>query len=108
MAERKKVKKVSLSKQAVKKPTVSKQDTPKKPAFEKKGEFRKKYEPGSKKSDNPDVFYGRDFDEEPMDIEKIDGPIGEVVIKGKVVSLETREIRNEKTIIIFEKIDPIM
>ena len=88
-----------------KKTAASKSDAPKKPSFEKKGEFRKKYEPGSKKSDNPDVFYGRDFDEEPMDIEKIDGPIGEVVIKGKVVSLETREIRNEKTIIIFTVTD---
>ena len=77
----------------------------KKPAFEKKGEFRKKYEPGSKKSDNPDVLYGRDFEEEPMDIEKIDGPIGEVVIRGQVVSLETREIRNEKTIVIFSVTD---
>ncbi len=77
----------------------------KKPAFEKKGEFRKKYEPGSKKSDNPDVLYGRDFDEEPMDIEKIDGPIGEVVIRGQVVALDTREIRNEKTIVIFTVTD---
>ncbi|MBQ8627618.1 MAG: PolC-type DNA polymerase III, partial [Agathobacter sp.] len=34
---------------------------PKQNTFEKKGEFRKKYEPGSKKSDNPDVLYGRDF-----------------------------------------------
>ena len=40
--------------------------------FEKKGEFRRKYEPGSKKSDNPDVLYGRDFEEEPLEIEKID------------------------------------
>ena len=85
--------------------SLPKKEEPKKPAFEKKGEFRRKYEPGSKKSDNPDVFYGRDFDEEPMDIEKIDGPIGEVVIKGKVISLETREIRNEKTIIIFTVTD---
>jgi DNA polymerase-3 subunit alpha (Gram-positive type) len=76
-----------------------------KKTFEKKGEFRKKYEPGSKKSDNPDVIYGRDFDDEPMEIEKIDGPIGEVVIRGKVVSLDTREIRNEKTIVIFSITD---
>ena len=73
--------------------------------FEKKGEFRKKYEPGSKKSDNPDVLYGRDFEDEPLDIEKIDAPIGEVTLRGKVVSLETREIRNEKTIVIFSMTD---
>ena len=76
-----------------------------KKTFEKKGEFRKKYEPGSRKTDNPDVIYGRDFDDEPIDIEKIDGPIGEVTIRGKIISLETREIRNEKTIIIFSVTD---
>ena len=73
--------------------------------FEKKGEFRRKYEPGSKKSDNPDVFYGRDIEEEPMEIVKIDGPIGEVVVHGKVMSLESRELRNEKTLIIFSVTD---
>jgi len=73
--------------------------------FEKKGEFRRRYEPGSKKSDNPDVVYGRDIEEEPMEIVKIDGPIGEVVIHGKVMSLESREVRNEKTLIIFSVTD---
>ena len=73
--------------------------------FEKKGEFRRKYEPGSKKSDNPDVIYGRDIEEEPMEIVKIDGPIGEVIIHGKVMSLESREVRNEKTLIIFSVTD---
>ena len=67
--------------------------------FEKKGEFRKKYD------NNPDVIYGRDFDEDAIEIEKIDGPIGEVVIRGKVLTLETREIRNEKTIVIFSITD---
>ena len=74
----------------------------KKPAFEKKGEFRRKFESeNSKKSSNPDVIYGRDFEEETMEIEKIDGPIGEVVIHGQILSVDTREIRNEKTIVIF-------
>ena len=58
-----------------------------------------------KKSMNPDVIYGRDFEEESMEIEKIDGPIGEVVIRGKILSVDTREIRNEKTIIIFSVTD---
>ena len=79
---------------------------PKKPAYEKKGEFRRKFERDSyKKSTNPDVIYGRDFEEEPMDIDKIDGPIGEVVIRGQILTLETREIRNEKTIVIFSLTD---
>ena len=95
-----------------KKPAASKEAAPKpagsggeKKPFEKKGEFRRRYEPGSKKSDNPDVIYGRDIEEEPMEIVKIDGPIGEVVIHGKVMSLESREVRNEKTLIIFSVTD---
>ena len=67
--------------------------------FEKKGEFRRKYD------NDPDVIYGRGFDDETIDIEKIDGPIGEVCIRGKVLSVDTREIRNEKTIIIFSLTD---
>ncbi|MEY8390680.1 PolC-type DNA polymerase III [Lachnospiraceae bacterium 45-W7] len=54
-----------------------------------------------KRSDNPDVVYGRDFEEDPVSIEQIAGEMGEVVIRGKILSLETREIRNEKTIIMF-------
>ena len=74
--------------------------------FEKRGEFRRKFESDNgKKSMNPDVIYGRDFEEESMAIEKIDGPIGEVVIRGKILSVDTREIRNEKTIIIFSVTD---
>ena len=74
--------------------------------FEKRGEFRRKFESDNgKKSMNPDVIYGRDFEEECMEIEKIDGPIGEVVIRGKILSVDTREIRNEKTIIIFSVTD---
>lgn len=74
--------------------------------FEKKGEFRRKFEhDNNKKSMNPDVIYGRDFEDETIEIEKIDGPIGEVVIRGKILSVDTREIRNEKTIIIFSITD---
>lgn len=54
-----------------------------------------------KRSDNPDVIYGRDFEEEAMKIEELIGEMGEVVIRGKVLSVDTRDIKNEKTIIIF-------
>lgn len=93
---------VSASKEQTAKQTAAGGE---KKTFEKKGEFRRRYEPGSKKSDNPDVIYGRDIEEEPMEIVKIDGPIGEVVIHGKVMSLESREVRNEKTLIIFSVTD---
>lgn len=67
--------------------------------FEKRGDFRRKYD------NDPDVIYGRNFDDEEITIDKIDGPIGEVVIKGQILSVETRNIRNEKTIIIFAVTD---
>ena len=64
--------------------------------------FQRRY---PKKSDNPDVIYGRDFDEEAMEIKEIWGEMGEVVIRGKVRALDKREIRNEKTIVSFEITD---
>ena len=68
---------------------------------ERKGEFRR----AVKKSDNPDVIYGRDFEEEPIAIEDIIGEMGEVVIRGKILKLETREIKNERTIVMFDVTD---
>ncbi|MCR5459276.1 MAG: PolC-type DNA polymerase III [Acetatifactor sp.] len=71
----------------------------------KKGE-RGGFDRGAvKKSDNPDVIYGRDFEEEPQKLEDVIGEIGEVVVQGKILKLETREIKNEKTIIFFDITD---
>uniref|UniRef100_UPI003FF072D0 PolC-type DNA polymerase III n=1 Tax=Agathobacter sp. TaxID=2021311 RepID=UPI003FF072D0 len=47
----------------------------------------------------------RDCEDATIDIATSDGPIGEVVIRGKILSVDTREIRNEKTIIIFSMTD---
>lgn len=58
-----------------------------------------------KKSDNPDCVYGRDFDDATIDIKNIVSEMGEVVIRGKIISLDTREIRNEKTIVMFAVTD---
>ena len=76
-------------------------------AFRRRGDFNRggNFGRGAKKSDNPDVIYGRDFEEESMKIEDIIGEIGEVVIRGKILNLEKREIKNEKTIIIFDVTD---
>ncbi len=55
----------------------------------------------SEKSNNPDVIYGREFDDEPIPIQEISGEIGEVTIRGQIISFESREIRNERTILMF-------
>lgn len=58
-----------------------------------------------RRSDNPDVLYGRDFDGETIEIEKIDGEIGEVAIRGKILTVDSRELRSGKTIMIFDVTD---
>ena len=67
----------------------------------KKADFKR----AVKRSDNPDVLYGRDFDEEAMPISEIIGEIGEVVIRGKIISMDKREIKNERTILIYDVTD---
>lgn len=49
-----------------------------------------------KRSDNPDVLYGRDFEEDAMRLDELIGEMGEVVIRGKILSTDKREIKNEK------------
>ncbi len=66
-----------------------------------KGDFRR----AVRRSDNPDVLYGRDFDEDAVPIEEIIGEIGEVVIRGKIISFDSREIKNERTILMFDVTD---
>ncbi len=58
-----------------------------------------------KKSDNPDVVYGRDFEDEAIRIDQIMGEMGEVVIRGQILSMDERPIRGEKTILMFSITD---
>ena len=74
-----------------------------KKSFGGKRDFRDR---GSyKRSDNPDVVYGRDFEEEAIRIEQIMGEMGEVVIRGQILSMDERPIRGEKTILMFSITD---
>ncbi len=50
---------------------------------------------------SPDLIRGRDFDATPICIDQIVDETGEVVIRGKVLSLDEHEIRGEKTILKF-------
>ena len=51
--------------------------------------------------EDPSVIYGRNFDGDVMEISDIQDEIGEVVVRGKVITVEARELRNEKTLLIF-------
>ncbi len=58
-----------------------------------------------RKSENPDVLFGRDFEGDAVDIHDIDGEIGEVVIRGKVIRAEKRELRSGNKLMIFDITD---
>ncbi|MGL6202441.1 MAG: PolC-type DNA polymerase III [Lachnospiraceae bacterium] len=65
-----------------------------------------KRENGFLKTDDPNLIYGRNFeDKETMELSQVVGEMGEIVVQGKIISFEAREIRNEKTIIIFSVTD---
>ncbi len=51
------------------------------------------------------MIYGRDFEGDTINLESITGEMGEVIIRGQVMDVEAREIRNEKTILIFPVTD---
>ncbi len=83
-------------------------DKPHKVAEEhpKKKEFNYKERAKYRKlPEDPSVIYGRNFDGDCIDIGEIQDEIGEVVIHGKVISTEARELRNEKTLLIFSVTD---
>ncbi len=74
------------------------QNSQKRPARRESGSARRRIE-------NDGIFFGRGFEGEDTPICDITDEIGEVIIKGKVFGVETREIRNEKTIVIFNVTD---
>lgn len=50
---------------------------------------------------DPDIIYGRSFDGTAIAIKEIQDEIGEVVIQGKILNVEIRELRNEKVLASF-------
>ena len=95
------------NKQEQKKP-----ETPKKQEFagkssgfkSGKGSFVRRDYP-LKRSDDPNVIYGRDFEDMPIELKTVTGEMGEITFRGQVISFDTREIRNEKTIVMFAVTD---
>ncbi len=59
-----------------------------------------------KRTNRPDLIFGNDFEDEPVNIDTVFEETGDdVVIRGQVISMEEREIRNEKTIVMFAVTD---
>ncbi len=59
----------------------------------------------AKKSEDPNLIYGRDFEDEPLELKDVVDEMGEITFRGKVISFDTREIRNERTIVMFAVTD---
>ncbi len=55
--------------------------------------------------DESGLIYGRPFDDEPIELSTVIGEMGEITFRGKVISFDTREIRNEKTIVMYAVAD---
>ena len=77
-----------------------------------KQEVQQKEKPVFKKNyvkqrlpEDKDIFYGRNFEGEETEIHEIIDEMGEVIVHGQIIQLETREIRNEKTIVMFAVTD---
>ena len=90
------------------------QDEKKEEQEEKKAEkkqekkFEKKFERKFEKKDpdgDANLIYGRDFNDETIELSQVVTEMGEITIRGKIISFDTREIRNEKTIIMFAVTD---
>ncbi len=56
-------------------------------------------------SQDPEVFYGRDCEGQILEISALADGIGECVIHGQLINMDSREVRNNKTLIIFQLTD---
>ena len=71
----------------------------------KRSDYKGSYYSAKRQSDDPNLIYGRDFDDEPIELSQVVTEMGEITIHGKVISFDTREIRNEKTIVMYAVTD---
>ena len=51
------------------------------------------------------MLYGRDFEGDATEIDKIDGAIGETILRGKIIHKDSRELRSGKTMFMFDVTD---
>ncbi|PNV63959.1 PolC-type DNA polymerase III [Clostridium sp. chh4-2] len=71
-----------------------KKDTKFKKTYQDKNTYRRR-------TDNPDVLYGKDFEDNFITIDKIDGEMGAVTLRGKILKVESRLLGSGKTIVIY-------
>ena len=64
---------------------------------QKAGQYRK----ARKKADATNLLYGKPFDGEATPLSEIVAEAGEVVVRGEIILVEERQLRNEKTLMTF-------
>ena len=70
--------------------------------FNKKGFDKKGFIPKFTKTNNPDVIFGRDFDDNFIKLADLVGEIGEVIVRGKIIEVDSRYLeRSDSTLYIF-------
>lgn len=90
------------------KPADNKQTTPNKAPVKGKNDFYNKggdFKRSVKRSDNPDVIYGRDFEDEPITLDTVVHEMGEITFRGMVMAVDERELRSGKIILMFDVTD---
>lgn len=58
-----------------------------------------------RRSDNPDVIYGREFDDEPITLDNVVGEMGEISFRGQIMAVDKRELKSGKVIFMFDVTD---
>ncbi len=72
-------------------------------SFGERGGERKEF--FRRKPSNPDLLWGRDFDDEPTPLNTVLGEMGEIVINGRVIALDRRELKSGNYMLIFDVTD---
>ena len=101
----KEIKEKTVEKEKTSEKKVAKEKEPAKAEKKEWKRFDKSKSAYRRLPDDPDIIYGRSFEGDSVPISEIVDEIGEVVIVGKILSKEEREIRNEKTIVMFNVTD---
>lgn len=86
-----------------KKPKDNGNDSGERKSF--KSDFKKGYIRPLKQGNDPNLIYGKDFEDEPIRLDVVETEMGEITFHGKIITFETREIRNEKSILMFAVTD---
>lgn len=60
-----------------------------------------KFTANGKKLHTDGLIYGRPFDDEPIELSQITGEMGVITFQGQVIKCETREIRNDRAIVMY-------